>query len=324
MKQYQKDLLLAAVLGILVPWIALNWAVVHMDTTPNTSPPIITAPAKISMLNILNTDGTISPMPLEEYLTCVLLGEVPADFDPEALKAQAVVARTYALRSYESGTKHPGGAVCTQAECCQGYCSREDHLSRGGTEANYEKLRAAVAATENLVLTYDGKLIEATYFSSSGGRTEDALAVWGTDVPYLRSTDSPEDAYAHQSVVSTTFTATEFAQKLGISPEGTAADWFGAISYTPGGGVDTITIGGAAFKGTQVRRLLGLRSTAFTLTAIGDHITITTKGYGHRVGMSQYGAEAMAVSGCDFRQILAHYYQGTTLEQWIDKERKVE
>jgi stage II sporulation protein D len=179
MKQYQKELLLAAVLGILVPWIVLNGAVGHMDTASQPTAHTTTAPAEITMLSVLDTDGSIRSMALEDYLTCVLLGEIPADFDPEALKAQAVVARTYALRSYESGTKHPGGAVCTQAACCQGYRSRADHLAAGGTAEDYEKIHNAVIETENLVLTYDGKLIEATYFSSSGGKTEDALAVWG-------------------------------------------------------------------------------------------------------------------------------------------------
>jgi stage II sporulation protein D len=270
------------------------------------------------LMPVLMPDGQIQKIELDEYLTCVILGEIPAEFEPEAQKAQAVVARTYALRSYESGTKHPGGAVCTQAACCQGYCSKEDFLSKGGTEDGYQKIHAAVTATTGEVLVYEGKLIEATYFSSSGGKTEDALAVWGSDVPYLQATDSPESAYYDKTIATVTFTAAEFSTALGQDLSGSPATWFGNITYTAGGGVDTMVIGGTTYKGTTLRQKLGLRSTAFTMTAVGDHITVTTRGYGHRVGMSQYGAEAMAVQGSTYEQILRHYYKGTELLNWID------
>jgi stage II sporulation protein D len=272
----------------------------------------------VTVISVLNQNGEIVDMPLNTYVLGVVLAEMPADFEADALKAQAVVARTYALRSYESGTKHPGGAVCTQAACCQGYCSKEDFLSKGGTEDGYQKIHAAVTATTGEVLVYEGRLIEATYFSSSGGKTEDALAVWGSDVPYLQATDSPESAYYDKTVATVTFTAAEFSTALGQDLSGSPATWFGNITYTAGGGVDTMVIGGTTYKGTTLRQKLGLRSTAFTMTAVGDHITVTTRGYGHRVGMSQYGAEAMAAQGSTYEQILRHYYKGTELLNWID------
>ena len=158
----------------------------------------------------------------------------------------------------------------------------------------------------------------ATYFSCSGGRTEDAAAVWGSDVPYLQATDSPESAYYDKTIATVTFTAAEFSTALGQDLSGSPATWFGSITYTKGGGVDTMVIGGTTYKGTTLRQKLGLRSTAFTMTAVGDHITVTTRGYGHRVGMSQYGAEAMAAQGSTYEQILRHYYKGTELLNWID------
>ena len=168
------------------------------------------------------------------------------------------------------------------------------------------------------MLTYQGKLIEATYFSCSGGRTEDALAVWGEDVPYLQSVESPGEEGAAHYVDTVSFTASEFCEKIGKELPGIPAEWIGTIRYTAGGGVETIYIGDEPYSGTQLRSMLNLRSTAFLITAAGDTVTITTKGYGHRVGMSQYGADAMAVQGCSYEEILAHYYPGTKLQQWPD------
>ena len=171
----------------------------------------------------------------------------------------------------------------------------------------------AVELTDNQVLTYNGELIEATYFSCSGGRTEDAVAVWGTEIPDLQAVDSPGDESATHFVDTAEFSATEFASLLGISPTGSTSSWLGAVTYTDGGGVDTMVIGGKLLSGTEIRQKLGLRSTAFSMHATADKIYISTRGFGHRVGMSQYGAEAMAVRGSDYQEILSHYYPGTQL-----------
>ena len=319
MKKLWTEILMAAFFGLVVPWMILNAFTFQIQNHTETTAPTQRVPAvQKFMIPILMSDGSTLTMELDSYITCVVLGEMPPSFEPEAQKAQAVVARTYALRAYESGAKHPGGAVCTDPSCCQGYRSKEDFLAQGGTETEYNQINAIVHSTSGQVLIYGGELIEATYFSSSGGRTEDALAVWGSDVPYLRSTESPEEAYMEKILATVTFTAKEFSDALGVTLSGPPASWLGSVTYTSGGGIDTMVIGGVAYKGTTLRQLLKLRSTAFTMTAVGDHITVTTKGHGHRVGMSQYGAEAMAVQGSTYQQILAHYYQGTTLTDWID------
>jgi len=273
-----------------------------------------TEKAAQNMISVITGDGTRTQMDLEAYLLCVVLGEMPADFETEALKAQAVVARTYTLRCCLQ-EKHAGGALCTDHTCCQAFRSAEDFLDSGQTQEALSHVKEGVRQTRGQVLTYAGELIEATYFSSAGGKTETALAVWGTDVPYLQSVDSPEGE--SPNVQTLQLTAQEFVQKLHTELQGLPETWIGAVCYTSGGGVDTIYIGGEAYKGTQLRSLLGLRSTAFTITALGNTVTITTKGYGHRVGMSQYGAQAMALAGSDYRQILTHYYPGTTLENWL-------
>ena len=142
------------------------------------------------------------------------------------------------------------------------------------------------------------------------------MAVWGEEIPYLQAVDSPGEEEAAHYTDSAIFQKEEFANLLQISPKGQPATWFGEITYTAGGGVDTICIGGTCYNGTTVRKLLGLRSTAFIMTALGDTVTVTTKGYGHRVGMSQYGADAMAISGSTYEEILAHYYPGTQLTKY--------
>ena len=265
------------------------------------------------VIPVLMTDGAVLNMNLETYLVGVLLGEMPMDFHSEAIKAQAVVARTYALKRMMSGNKHPSGGVCVDASCCQAYCDAGSYIAGGGTQDSVDKAIAAVAETEGQVLLYNGKLIEATYFSCSGGRTEDAVAVWGNDIPYLQAVDSPGEENATYYTETVKFSSKEFAERLGISQKGLPATWLGAVTYTTGGGVDTMMIGGISFRGTLLRQKLDLRSTAFSVTAIGDTVYITTKGFGHRVGMSQYGADAMALRGDDFQNILAHYYPGTSL-----------
>lgn len=306
----------ALVLGLLVPALLLSMFSKHLPQTDDLQDNAVTESSEQStqlQIAVLMDDGTVQSMQMQEYLTCVLLREMPAAFEPEALKAQAVVARTYALKRQSSPEKHMQAAVCTDSSCCQGFCSQAQYLEEGGTTEQIHKMRAAVEDTGQLVLTYQNALIEATYFSCSGGRTEDAVAVWGADIPYLQATDSPGEEKANHYTDTVTFTSGEFAAALGETPDGPPGSWFDAVTYTDGGGVDTMKIGDKTYQGTDLRRILGLRSTAFAITAVGDTVTVTTKGYGHRVGMSQYGADAMALAGSLYPEILAHYYQDTAL-----------
>lgn len=298
--------LIAIVMAVLVPCSMYRTAELLITEEPEPSASVQTETKQTVFVQM---PKGITEMELDAYLTGVLLGEVPGDFEPEALKAQAVVARTYTLKA----KKHGAASVCTDPSCCQAYCTEEAYLTSGHREEELEKIRLAVLDSEDLVLTYEGALIDATYFSCSGGRTEDALAVWGTDVPYLQAVDSPGEENAAHYIDTVSFTVPELESLLGADLPANTEDWIGNVEYTDGGGVDTIQIGGETYDGITLRRLLGLRSTAFVITVVGDTVTITTKGFGHRVGMSQYGADAMAASGSTFREILAHYYPGTTL-----------
>lgn len=310
-----KGVIFAVVLGLICPALMIAMLQKEKPVLDNLIPDNTIQedrkdPGKLR-ISVLMPDGTIEDMDMNDYLTCVVLREMPASFELEALKAQAVVARTYALRRSQSGGKHIGAAVCTKSDCCQGYYDLEEYYAASGKQENVDKIKSAVHLTDNLVLVYNGNLIDATYFSCSGGMTEEAAAVWGKEVPYLQSTVSPGEENATHYIDTETYKTAEFKKALEIDEH--AKVQIGNISYTSGGGIDTIAVCGKVFKGTDFRKKLGLRSTAIVITVINDAVIITTKGYGHRVGMSQYGADAMAVGGACFPDILAHYYQGTQL-----------
>ena len=314
MKEILLQILQAFGFGVVVPGLmfSINQPAVPLKEEKTPAQVQIqqeqSAPQQI-LIPVLK-DGQVVQMELEEYISRVVFGEISTGFEPEAIKAQAVAARTYTLRCIESGKKHPQGAVCTDHRCCQAYKEPE------GTEDGLDKLYDAVEQTRGQVLYYEDALINATYFASSGGMTEDAQAVWGAEYPYLQSVESPgeEDCGYFGNQIS--FTAKEFQDKLGVSLTGKPKDWFGMVTYTDSGSVELIRIGGKLYTGVELRKLLGLRSTMFSVETTTDTITFTTNGYGHRVGMSQYGADAMAVGGSSYQEILAHYYQGTELKTY--------
>ena len=325
MKRIWKELLIAALMGLFLPGVILNVAEMLMgnrrepeigEISLQTQPTMEHQGQRLTVL-LRQRDGTTQEMDMDSYLTGVVLAEMPASFAREAKKAQAVVARTFALKAAVTGGKHGDGSVCTESVCCQAYIPPEDY---GGPAEAVDQARSAAEETSGQVLTYGEVLIEATYFSCSGGSTEDAVAVWGRDFPYLRATDSPGEEEAVHYTDTVYFTEKEFQNALGISLPGTPDGWFGFTTYTSGGGVNTIRIGGRDYKGTELRKLLGLKSTAFTVSADPKGVTITTRGYGHRVGMSQYGADAMAEGGSSYEQILSYYYQGTSLVAWNPEE----
>lgn len=266
-------------------------------------------------ITVLGSEEEPEEMELESYVIGVILGEVSPDFHGEALKAQAVAARTYALYCIEILQKHSTGAVCKDYHCCQAFCEPEEFLRKGGTVQQLNKVMDAVGDTSGEILNYNKKLICSTYFASSGGQTEDALEVWGKSYPYLKSVESPGEEDCGYFSKQVSFTSSDFQDALGVCLTGSPSSWFGIVKYTAGGGVDLMRIGGRLYTGTELRNLLKLRSTIMTITAADDKIIIDTKGYGHRVGMSQHGANAMAEDGNDYRKILEHYYSGTLLHQ---------
>lgn len=260
----------------------------------------------------------IKELELEEYLVGVVLSEMPASFELEALKAQAVAARTFAL----SSNKHDDYDLCSDSACCQAWNSREvlENKLGVGADAYWNKVKQAVTETAGQVLTYNGSLIDAVYFSCAGGATEDAVAVWGSNVPYLQSvsSDGEDAAPRYESKVTVDvakFQTTLQAEFPDMALNGAPSTWLGEVLYTRGGGVDSMEIGHVFVSGTRLRTLFGLNSTAFTVSVNENCVVFDVKGFGHRVGMSQYGANAMAMEGKSYQQILRHYYSGVSIEE---------
>lgn len=271
-------------------------------------------------LNIL-VDGQVQAMDLNEYLWGVVAAEMPASFEEEALKAQAVAARTYALHKAGGSANHPEADLCTDYACCQAWIARDTARANWGDNADRyaDKITQAVGETNGEVILYDGQLISAVFHSSSGEGTQDAVAVWGSSVPYLQSVTSPEGEEVPNYHSEVTFSAQEFRDTyLAARPEaqleGQPETWFGQTIRTTGGSVDTIVIGGVSVTGPEARQIFGLRSAAFTVETGADSVTFHVTGFGHGVGMSQYGANAMAQEGSTYREILQHYYTGVTVE----------
>ena len=282
-----------------------------------------------TVLKVKNGD-TVEEMELGTYLVGVVRAEMPASFAPEALKAQAVAARTYTIYKIQSGGNHGTEAdICTDSTCCQAYIGEERARANWGKDGDaYEKkIEEAVSATDGETILYGGVPILAVFHSSSAGVTRAAGQVWLSDLPYLQGVDSPEEGERIPNYYSRVeLTAAEAKEKLLTAfPEaelsGPVSGWLQNAVTDRGGSVETVEVGGVTVKGTQVRAALGLRSACFQWEAQGRGLVFYVTGYGHGVGLSQYGAEQMAADGADYKEILTHYYTGVTVEPYVMGER---
>lgn len=252
-------------------------------------------------------------LPLEEYVIGVVAAEMPADFEIEALKAQALTARTYIVKQMltQNRVGLPDGADTADTELHQVY--KNDTELRNLWKSDYswkiKKIKEAVAQTAGQIITYNGEPITATFFSTSNGYTENSEDYWSNSFPYLRSVESPWDKQSPKFSDQKIFAISDFEAKLGVKLA--SKDSVGTIiERTDGKRVAKVKINGKTLTGKEIREKLGLKSTDFTWTVKGDNIVINTKGYGHGVGMSQYGANGMAASGKTYQEIVKHYYQG--------------
>lgn len=256
----------------------------------------------------------IEEVPFEDYVVGVLAGEMPVNFEIEALKAQAVAARTYVMKKMEANYKEDYDVVDTVVN--QVYISDQELREKWANEyeSKINKIKQAVAETKGEYLTYDGKVIEALFFSTSVGKTENSEEIFSKALPYLRSVDSSWDEEVSPVFNdSFEFSLQEFYDRLNLEYSETLS--FKINKTTSTGRVKEATINGKVFTGSKIFSLLNIRSTFFDINQVGNNIIITTKGYGHGVGMSQYGALAMAKRGYSYREILSYYYQGTKLEK---------
>lgn len=273
-------------------------------------------------LRVLDGD-TVTEMSFSDYLQGVLRAEMPASFQEDALRAQAVAARTYTYYKMSSGGNHGDTAdICTDHSCCQAFLGKEKAADNWGKNAErYEaKIENAVSATDGQVMLYGGAPILAVFHSSSAGETWNSGEVWAQDLPYLQSVSSPEGEGVPNYYSTVELTEAEFREKfLAARPEadlsGPASGWI-RDPVMDGVHVESVTIGGVSVSGPSVRSIFGLRSASFTAEAGDGKITFYVTGYGHGVGLSQYGANAMAEAGSTWREILEHYYTGVTIGTW--------
>ena len=278
-----------------------------------------TRDAEVFLIEDQNT-GEVQQVPRRDYLIGAVAAEMPLSWPDEALKAQAVAAHSYVLYCRDHATAANGAWLSADPARRQGYLTDAVLHSYWGTdyEANYARLSALADAVLSDVLCYDGAAAGTSYFAISNGRTEASENVWGTALPYLvpvdSSTDTAADNYEYTLNLSAAQLQQLLAERLGIAADlSQQAQWFGTPVLTPSGYVDSLPVCGQPVQGTALRKALGLRSTCFTVVWQSGTFSFTTRGYGHGVGMSQWGAKALAEQGADYRAILAHYYPGTEL-----------
>ena len=271
--------------------------------------------------------GEVEEVELDTYLCNVVSAEMPADFEEEALKAQAIVARTYTIYKIKN-KKHDNADICDDSNCCQAWISKEDRLNRWNEEqreANWQKIENCVKATQGKIITYNNEPINAFFHSNSGGKTEIPVNVWGggTDLPYLQVVEtSGENEYSQYSS-QVEFTQEELINKLkekysDITIDFNNQDDIKILEYTDSGRVKTIKFGNHNISGTEARTILGLKSTNFSIVRENEKIKFDVKGYGHGVGMSQTGADSMAKQGKNCEEIIKHFYVGVEIKNIND------
>jgi stage II sporulation protein D len=291
-----------------------------LATVTSEPPPVPAVPADRDAVLTVRVDGRNVSLALDEYLWGVLAGELPPTFPPEALKAQAVAARTFAMYKLEhppEDGRHPGAALCDDPAHCQVYLPRGEAMAQWGNsgESYAAALDKALSETDGLIMAFDGHPIMAAYHSTSSGKTERAADVWGQDVPYLQSVDSPGERDAPRYQARSEVTKDEFWNALrALYPDIAESETpIGTVTRSKAGGVLSIEISGTPVTGPDIRRLFSLNSTNFTAALVGDTFRFDTLGYGHGVGLSQYGARAMALEGRSCADILRWYYPGAEL-----------
>ena len=274
-------------------------------------------------IKLLHTKtGEVEEVAIDTYLVNVVSAEMPADFEIEALKAQAVVARTYTIYKIQN-KKHDNADICDDSACCQAWVSKEERFARweeSVRESNWQKIEQAVSETKGKIITYEGKPINAFFHSNSGGKTEIPVNVWGgTGYPYLQVVEtSGEDNYTQYNS-EVVLSNEELLEKLKVNYSDISIDFnnnddLKILEYTDSGRVKTVKFGNHNLSGTETRSLLGLRSTNFEIIKENENIKFSVKGYGHGVGMSQTGANTLAKEGKSYEDIINHFYMGVVIQ----------
>lgn len=267
--------------------------------------------------------GEVEQVNIDDYLCNVVSAEMPADYEIEALKAQAVVARTYTIYKINN-KKHENADICDDSTCCQAWVDKETRFSRweeSKRESNWEKIQKCIQETQGQIITYQNQPINAFFHANSGGKTELPVNVWGgTGLPYLQVVETAGEEGYKQYESEVELTQDELIEKLKTKYSDISIDFSNQedlkiLEYTDSGRVKTVKFGNHEISGIETRTLLGLKSTNFEISKENDKIKFTVKGYGHGVGMSQTGADAMAKQGKNYKEIINHFYSGVEIKE---------
>lgn len=321
----KRCLILFCVLTVIA--VAIRGCIIANDANDDSDGTLEFSDTRFLTLYDAQNDKTVR-IGLEEYVFGVVGGEMPASYEEEAIKAQAVAARTFAAQHMESvcadsavKCSSSNADICSDSSCCQSWKDMDTLRERwGGRYSSYkDKVYTAVTETSGVIAVYDGFPIEALYHAASGGETEDCENVFSNSVPYLKGVESPgEEKFSHYND-SETMPLSEFVDKLSTAfpkaniTEKNARDAVRVISRYESGRVNTMAVGNVQCTGREFRSALSLYSTNYELRFEKNNVVITTMGYGHGVGMSQTGANAMAREGATYIEIIKHYYTGVEL-----------
>ncbi len=277
---------------------------------------------EINYINLLHVDtGNVENIKLDEYLYGVVAAEMPASYEIEALKAQAVVARTYTIYKIKN-RKHENADICDSSLCCQAWISKENRMARWdeNKEEYWKKIVSAVDLTAGKYITYNNEVINALFHSNSGGKTELAINVWGGNYPYLQCVETVGEENYSTYLSEVNISKDELIQKIieknkDFVIKFEEANCIEIKEYTDSGRVKKIKIGNLEFSGIDIRNIFGLKSSNFTVDIIGDSIKFTVKGYGHGVGMSQSGSDVLAKQGKKYDEIIKYYYKDVEIHE---------
>ncbi|MPW26991.1 stage II sporulation protein D [Alkalibaculum sp. M08DMB] len=333
MRKFGLLILIFFVVIIIIPFLIVNSCNILKTETPK---PHVIVEEEIIYVNVLDTkNDKAMKLELDEYIKGVVAAEMPVLFHLEALKAQSIAARTYTLnRLEEFGGKpdgvHPQYELCTDHRHCQAWISKEDRLSAWGKNVElssvnnielWSKIEEAVDSTKGLALAYNDKLIDPLYHSTSGGSTENSEDYFTSSLPYLRSVSSEYEKESPYMNTSFDISVSEFTSTIKKKypdiklDKSKMIDNIEILSNTSGGKVEKVRVGNKVLAGREMRELLGLRSSEFTIKQSGSTLVFTVVGYGHGVGLSQYGADGMANAGFKYKDILTHYFTGTEIKK---------
>ncbi len=303
---------------LIVILLLLPLTVLGQPSTPVNDTVKIEEVTATKYFKILDTDtNEISEISYDDYIFGVVAAEMPALYEPEALKAQAVAAHTFALHRKVTNSGK-GYDITNDFTVDQAFITEGKAREKWGENAEeyITKIRAAVEATKNLALTYNGEIALSVYHAISSGKTEDCKNVWGGSRPYLISVESVGDKLSANFLSEKSFSASEIKNIFkNITFKGKESEYFKNLQKTPAGTVKSITVCGTEIKGSELRKALDLNSSCFDVTHKDGVFKFTVYGYGHGVGMSQNGANYMAQQGAEFEEILCHYYTGCKIEE---------